>query len=149
MKVEKATLQHLNELVTLFELYRNFYQQPPDANAATVFLKERILKNESEIFISISKLDEVTGFVQLYPLYSSTRMKRVWLLNDLFIHPEHRGKGYSKLLIERAKELCRQTNACSVTLETSKENKIGNLLYLQEGFVLDVRHNFYSWEAGQ
>ena len=68
----------------------------------------------------------MTGFTQLYPLFSSTRMKRYWLLNDLFVNENHRGKGHSKALIESAKELCRETKACGILLETDKTNEIGN-----------------------
>ena len=32
-------------------------------------------------------------------------MKRYWLLNDLFVNVKSRGKGHSKALIEKQKEL--------------------------------------------
>lgn len=142
----KATLLHLDDVSVLFNQYRIFYQKENDIKNCQNFLRERIKNNESEIFISFNKQNAITGFVQLYPLFSSTRMKRLWLLNDLFVLPEFRGQGFSKLLIEKAKELCRQTNACSLALETAKTNVVGNRLYLQEGFVLDREHNYYSWD---
>jgi GNAT superfamily N-acetyltransferase len=82
----------------------------------------------------------------LYPLFSSTRMKRLWLLNDLFVDKEYRGKGVSKQLIAAAKELCKQTNACGLVLETAKKNIVGNDLYPKVGFSLDKEHNYYSWD---
>lgn len=146
-QIIKATLSHLNDVSILFNQYRIFYQKESDIEGAKKFLSERISNNESEIFISLNKQNTITGFAQLYPLFSSTRMKRLWLLNDLFVLPEFRGQGFSKLLIERAKELCWQTNACSLTLETAKTNTIGNHLYLQEGFVVDGEHNYYAWDT--
>jgi GNAT superfamily N-acetyltransferase len=89
----------------------------------------------------------MVGFVLLYPLFSSTRMEKLWLLNDLYVDENHRGKGYSIALINRAKELCKETKACGLMLETSKENAIGNRLYPTTGFTLDKDHNFYSWNA--
>lgn len=85
------------------------------------------------------------GFVQLFPLFSSTRLARYWLLNDLFVHPDQRGKGVSKALIERAKVLSRETNACGMYLETGKDNNIGNKLYPATDFKLMDSVNFYEW----
>ena len=39
-----------------------------------------------------------------------------------------------KLLIESAKELCIETKACGILLETDKTNEIGNQLYPSCGF---------------
>ena len=74
-------------------------------------------------------------------------MKRLWLLNDLFVHRDFRGKGLSKKLIDQAKKLCIETDACELMLETQKANQIGNLLYSKTDFVLDVEHNFYTWSV--
>lgn len=144
MKIKKAELSHLESLNELFDQYRRFYKKTSDLDASRAFLKERIEKNESEIFMAWEG-ENATGFVQLFPLFSSTRMARYWLLNDLFVAPEHRGKGVSKALIERAKTLCRETNACGMYLETGKDNDIGNQLYPATDFKLMDSVNFYEW----
>jgi GNAT superfamily N-acetyltransferase len=145
-KIEQATIKNVDKLAILFDQYRVFYQKSSDLDGAKAFLNERINANESIIFISFGDQNKMTGFTQLYPLFSSTRMKRMWLLNDLFVDPNHRGKGISVALIDRAKELAKQTGACGLMLETSKTNKIGNSLYPKTGFVLDENHNYYSWD---
>ena len=71
-------------------------------------------------------------------------MKRMWLLNDLYVSPEHRGNGISKLLIEAAQSLAQSTEAAGVLLETEKSNEIGNKLYPRMGFELE-ENNFYFW----
>jgi GNAT superfamily N-acetyltransferase len=147
MSVRNATIDDLTPLTLLFEAYRYFYKQPPDPEAAVIFLQERIISKDAEIFVAEGDKGELTGFVQLYPLYSSTRMKKLWLLNDLYVHPVQRGKGISVLLIERAKELCRQTGSAGMLLETAKSNDIGNQLYPRTGFTLDAAHNYYSWDV--
>lgn len=146
IKIEQATIEDVDKLAMLFDQYRVFYQKPTDLSGAKAFLIERINAAESVIFISINESKALTGFTQLYPLFSSTRMKRLWLLNDLFVDPNHRGKGISVALIDRAKELAKQTGACGLLLETAKTNKIGNSLYPKTGFVLDEDHNYYSWD---
>jgi len=143
--IRKVTIQDLEALSLLFDGYRVFYKQGSDIDAAKAFLKARIEKNESVIFVSATKTEQLTGFVQLYPLFSSTRMKRLWLLNDLFVDPTFRGQGISKLLIANCKQLCHDTDACGLLLETAKTNDIGNKLYPSAGFELDSDHNYYCW----
>ena len=145
--VKKAGIEDLDELGHLFNLYRVFYKKESDVDAGRNFLKQRMEKGESEIFVTVDRHGKMTAFTQLYPLFSSTRMKRFWLLNDLFVHPEHRRKGYSVLLIERAKDLCRSTEACGMMLETGKDNKEGNHLYPKTGFKLNEEQNFYTWDV--
>jgi|TARA_R110001599_G_scaffold1889_4_gene9672 GNAT superfamily N-acetyltransferase len=147
MKIEKATLADLEELNELFDGYRVFYEKESDKPASKAFLKERIEQNESVIFISRNNDGIATGFVQLYPLFSSTRMKRFWLLNDLYVNQAYRGQGFSKALIERSKELCLETYACGMMLETAKDNHVGNQLYPATGWSLDKDHNFYTWDV--
>lgn len=146
IRVEQATINHLDGLAILFDQYRIFYEKQSDLIAAQEFLRERIAGNESVIFVSFDEANVMTGFTQLYPLFSSTRMKRLWLLNDLFVAAVFRGKSFSIALIERAKEHCRQTGGCGLILETAKSNTIGNKLYPRAGFQLDQDHHYYSWD---
>ena len=146
MGILKATIADLDSLAEMFDLYRQFYKQSSDLGGAKSFLLERINGNESIIFISKEK-ENYTGFVQCYPIFSSVSMKRLWLLNDLFVRQEFRGKGISKQLIDRCKRLAKETGAKGLMLETDKTNHIGNSLYPKEGFVLNTSSNFYLWLA--
>ena len=143
--IREANINDLNPLSTIFDHYRIFYHKESDVTAVSDFLFQRMNNKESTIFIAMED-DKIIGFVQLYPLFSSTRMKRLLLLNDLFVAENHRGKGVSTLLIERSKTLCREVDACGLMLETAKSNTIGNILYPKTGFVLDEEHNYYSWD---
>ena len=146
MNIRKGTINDLEELVLLFDDYRVFYKMPSDIECARTFLSNRILQNESEILVAEFE-NKLIGFVQLYPLFSSTRMKKLWLLNDLFVNPKYRNKGISIALIEEAKKLCINTNACGMMLETAKSNIVGNNLYPKTGFELDKDHNYYEWSV--
>jgi GNAT superfamily N-acetyltransferase len=145
--IRKAKIDDLKQLSELFDKYRVFYEKDSNVNAAEIFLHERIHNNESEIFVDETDEKILTGFVQLYPIFSSTRMKKLWLLNDLFVLPNYRGKGISLQLIDSAKKMASDTNAVGVILETAKSNSIGNSLYLKTGFSIDDEHNYYSWDV--
>ena len=142
----KATIDDLSQLAQLFDEYRMFYHKSSDISGAEQFISERLENRDSEIFV-VEEDGKLGGFVQLYPLFSSTRMKRYWLLNDLYVNSNSRGKGYSKVLIEEAKVLCRTSDSCGMYLETRKENMIGNQLYPSAGFKKYDEVNFYEWEV--
>lgn len=146
IRIIQAQQEHLVDLAPLFQAYRVFYRKSPATAQELTFLKERLEQGDSTIFLALSGTQAV-GFTQLYPLFSSTQMKRLWLLNDLYVAADFRGQQISKQLIDRAKQLARDTNAAGLSLETEKNNLIGNQLYPATGFVADEAHHFYFWET--
>ena len=119
--MRKIGIEDVPTVAELFNQYRMFYQMESDLLKAEAFLSERINNNDSMIFVAKSRDGIVMGFVQLYPLFSSTRMKRLWLLNDLFVEPKFRGMKISDMLIDRAKQLAKETNAAGLILETPNQ----------------------------
>lgn len=142
--IKKAVLEDLSQAAELFNLYRIFYRQQPDLEKGKAFLKDRMLNNESEIFL-LWVNNHAVGFVQLYKLFHYTKLQKQWLLSDLFVHPDYRGHGFSVALIDRSKQWCTETGACGLMLETEKTNDIGNHLYPRCGFEYDGLHNYYYW----
>jgi GNAT superfamily N-acetyltransferase len=148
IEIRKAVMDDITQLAVLFDLYRVFYEKSSDIAGSTFFLSERLQKGESELFVASNEEGVLVGFVQLYPIFSSTRMTRLWLLNDLFVLEAFRSRGISIQLINRAKQLVAETGACGMYLETAKSNVIGNRLYPRTDFVLDLDHNYYYWSNG-
>jgi ribosomal protein S18 acetylase RimI-like enzyme len=72
-------------------------------------------------------------------------MKRLWLLNDLFVAPAFRGRGISVALIEKAKTFSKETASCGLLLETAKSNLTANNHYVKTGFTVDNEHHYYFW----
>ena len=144
VQIREAKLSDLENLSDLFNSYRMFYGKKSDLKVANEFLRSRIENKDSKIFVCDLN-NELSGFVQLYPIFSSTRVSKYWLLNDLFVDIKKRGKGYSKLLIDRSKELVIESKACGMMLETEKSNDIGNMLYPSTGFKKNKLSNFYEW----
>jgi GNAT superfamily N-acetyltransferase len=146
MTIREAVPEDIAQLSSLFDGYRVFYHKDSDVQAAGDFLSQRIRNKDAVLFVAEDASKQLAGFVQLYPLFSSTRMKRLWLLNDLFVAPAFRGTGISIALIEKAKTLCIESGSCGMLLETAKSNVPGNQLYPKTGFSLDTDHNYYTWE---
>ena len=148
MKIIQPTNDLLEIVSILFNDYRIFYRKNSDPEGARNFISKRLTNQDSVIFLAMEETAPspyYTGFVQLYPLFSSTRMAKLWLLNDLYVKPEFRGRQIGKALIERSKELARDTDACGLMLETEKSNIIGNNLYPATDFELIDGSNFYFW----
>ncbi|MEM9885636.1 MAG: GNAT family N-acetyltransferase [Bacteroidota bacterium] len=146
MNIRTATTRDLRSLALLFDAYRVFYRKETDVEAAEIFVAARLQAKDSKIYVAENAEGDLVAFVQLYPLFSSTLMQRLWLLNDLYVAPDFRGAGIAAQLIERAKQLVRETAACGMYLETEKSNEIGNYLYPKTGFKLNKNANFYEWD---
>ena len=82
MKFRTANINDLEQVSILFDDYRVFYEKPTDVEASKHFISERIKNHESIIIVAEAENGNLVGFTQLYPIFSSTRLKRLWLLND-------------------------------------------------------------------
>ena len=142
MSIRKATLNELNSLADLFNSYRGFYQQDSDMEGAKAFLKERLLNEDSVVFMAFDESDPV-GFVQLYPTFSSVSMKRSWVLNDLYVNKAARKKGFGEKLIKKAIEFAEETGAKGVSLETGHDNVAAQSLYEKIGFKKESNYFYY------
>jgi ribosomal protein S18 acetylase RimI-like enzyme len=88
------------------------------------------------------------GFTQLYPLFSSVRMRPTWRLNDLFVAREARGRGVARALMAAAEAHARSTGAAWVDLETETSNAAAQALYDGLGWARDTEHVYFSREVG-
>ncbi|HEY7124121.1 MAG TPA: GNAT family N-acetyltransferase [Ktedonobacterales bacterium] len=150
----QATLADLDALLPLFLGYRLFYKHQPEEARAREYLRERIERQESVIFLAwqprpcfegqAGPTTQAVGFTQLFPLFSSDAMKRFWLLNDLFVAPEARHKGVGKLLLERARSFAEGTQAAGLMLQTAIDNFPAQALYESLGWKRD--EHFYVYE---
>lgn len=142
MIIQKATLNELESLTELFDLYRLFYEQESDLDGAREFLRARIENDESVIFIAFEQENPI-GFVQLYPSFSSVGMKRLWVLNDLYVKKSARKNGAGEQLIQTAIQFAGETGAKGVLLETGKENVTAQRLYEKIGFHKESNFFYY------
>jgi len=148
MILNKATIKDLDLITPLFDLYRQFYKQSSDPDSAKEFLCARIDNNESVIFWALDENNiSGMGFVQLYPIFSSVGMKRLWLLNDLYVHTDYRKMGVGEALMEKAREFAVETKAKGIILETEKTNAQAQNLYDKLGYKRDKDHYYFYLET--
>jgi GNAT superfamily N-acetyltransferase len=143
--IRKATANHIDDISPLFDKYRIFYKQESDLNAAKEFLLDRIQKGESVIYLAYSD-DNPVGFTQLYTTFSSVSLQPVYILNDLYVTKNQRGKGIGEKLLNKAKELCVSKKYKGLALETGIENPAQEL-YEKLGWKKDTDCFHYFWAS--
>ena len=131
--IRRATLDDLDAIAPLFDAYRRFYAQAGDVERARAFLHERLSRNESVVLLALQG-DTPAGFTQLYPIFSSVRTARTWLLNDLFVADTARRGGVARALLDAAADFAREQGAAGLMLETMRDNAPARALYVAAGW---------------
>jgi len=137
IRIVRAERKDLDDLVPLFDAYRQFYGQRSDLAAARAFLRDRIERDESVIYLAYTKPREAVGFTQLYPSFSSISLRPLWILNDLYVRSDVRRGGVGRALLERARQHAIETAAKGLVLSTGVTNKAAQTLYESCGWQRD------------
>ncbi|MFK3796808.1 MULTISPECIES: GNAT family N-acetyltransferase [unclassified Pseudomonas] len=145
MRIIQATLEHLDLLTPLFVKYREFYGELPYPDSSRGFLEKRLKREESVIYLAFPDDDDsrLLGFCQLYPSYSSLSLKRVWILNDIYVAEDARRQLVADHLMQKAKKMARETQAVRMRVSTSANNEVAQKVYESIGFKEDTQFKNY------
>ncbi|MDH4583103.1 GNAT family N-acetyltransferase [Pseudomonas sp. BN415] len=145
MRIVQATLEHLDLLCPLFVKYREFYGELPFPESSRKFLEKRLSRKESVIYLAFPDDDDtrLLGFCQLYPSFSSLSLKRVWILNDIYVAEDARRQLVADRLLQTAKKMARETNAVRMRVSTSVSNEVAHKVYESIGFHEDAEFKNY------
>lgn len=142
--LRQAALSDLDELVPLFDAYRQFYGRASDVDAVRAFLLARFNHGESVLFLA--REDHVAiGFAQLYPSFSSVSLARTFILNDLFVAAQARRKGAGSKLLAAAVEFAITVGAVRISLSTATTNDAAQALYQAAGWARDEQFLVYQF----
>ena len=123
-----ATASDISAVASLFDLYRQFYEQAPDHALATAFIHDRVTKNESVIVVAEAQ-GVIVGFCQLYPTFCSVEAKPIYTLYDLFVAQSARKLGAGSALLLAAEQHALQNGFARMDLTTAKTNLPAQALY--------------------
>ena len=143
MNVIRATSTDVPLAAPLFAAYREFYGEPYDVEAATVFLTERLEREESIVLLAVDG-DTAVGFTQIYPAFSSTRLAPIWILNDLFVSEDSRGSGAVDALLDTAAKLGHEAGAIAIELATAHTNLRAQSVYVRHAYEPDGKYRHYE-----
>jgi len=148
MKIFRAGRDNVDQLAVLFDLYRQFYEQDADLEACRRFIGDRIGNKESVVLVAESQEGRLLGFTQVYHSFCSVAMDRIIYLYDLYVHPDARGTGLGRALMNAATDYARSQGASRLQLETAHSNIIGQNLYESLGYEKDEEFYTYHLELG-
>lgn len=134
-RIEPATLDDLPALVdlvmSLLLIEKDF---EPDRNKQKHGLR-LILEQPNRGRIFVLRTDHaLIGMVNLQFTISTAEGGMVLLLEDLIIHPEHRGQGYGTRLIEYVLDFARKKDFRRITLLTDRISEESQRFFQRFGF---------------
>ena len=147
MEIIRINNKQVDLVADLFDKYRVFYKKESDIESGKQFIQARLDNNESVIFVALdTDKSTVVGFTQLYPTYSSVRVVKNWILNDLYVAKEYRKQGIGEKLIQTAMNFAKENNSKFVQLSTAVDNYTAQSLYEQIGFKKqEPETDFYTY----
>ena len=146
MIVRPAQPTDLDPLAHLFDLYRQFYRQPPDAALARRFIADRLTNKDSVLFVASVDGKDLAGFTQLYPTLCSVSAAKIYVLYDLFVAPSARRHGLARILMVHAEAHARHSGAVRLELATARANIAAQTLYESLGWERDEVFYRYNLE---
>ena len=135
--ISRAGPADLDALALLFDAYRQFYGQASDVPRARDWLRSRLRVGESVVLLA-RRGGAMLGFVQLYPMFSSVRTAKTWILNDLYVDANARRGGIARSLLDAAAKFAREDGAAGISLETTQDNAAARALYRAAGWNEDA-----------
>jgi ribosomal protein S18 acetylase RimI-like enzyme len=142
LTIRTAAIGDLDGLVPLFDAYRTFFTKRPDLEVSRTFLSARIEREESVILAAFED-KACSGFLQLYPLFSSWYCRRQWFLSDLYVEPRFRERGVGKRLVRACLDYADKTDARAVLVELPLSEPHLVRFYERLGFSKDGVFDLY------
>jgi len=133
MLIREAHNQDIDQLVAIEELC---YDQPWPREAF-----EEEIERDDNAGVGIIAEDEglVVGFL------TGMAVVDEFYLHNLAVHPDFRGRGIGRGLLEAAESLCSQRDFRRILLEVREDNEAARQLYLGLGFeAAGTRNDYYG-----
>ena len=142
--VQSFSEKYIDQFVNVVEEYRRFCGFNVSPEATKDFFNKLHTEMRAVTFIAISERDEVMGFINLYPSYSTLSLRKIWILNDLGVSSKYRRLGVAQALIKKSIEFAKESDAIRIELKTAKTNLNAQKLYSEIGFQIDQGNIYYS-----
>lgn len=137
-----ASFDDAAAIAPLLNQYRQFYGEVSDLARSLAFIRQRFTLGESIIIVAELN-NEVIGFTQLFPSFSSVTLERLWILNDLYVEVSGRKKGVGLALLNAAKFFAQETSAKQLFIEGADDNPRARNLYTKFGFIENTAYHYY------
>ena len=134
-RVEMATLDDLPALTELvMDLFSTSGDFMPDREIQERGLRLILEQPSRGRIVVLRNDDRIFGMVNMLFTISTARGGFVILMEDVVIHPRHRGQGYGTMLLDHVVEFAKQKRFLRITLLTDKISAESQEFFRKQGF---------------
>jgi GNAT superfamily N-acetyltransferase len=107
LKIRPAKIQEVGEVLHLIQDLAIYEKAPEQVEAIEEDLLNTIFASDPRVFCDLVEVDgQIAGMAIWFLNYSTWQAKHGIYLEDLFIKPEYRGRGYGKALLKHLAKIC-------------------------------------------
>ena len=107
MKIRPAKREEVGEVLQLIQDLATYEKAPDQVEASSDDLLNTIFAKEPKVFCDLVEVDgQIAGMAIWFLNYSTWQAKHGIYLEDLYIKPEFREKGYGKALLKHLAQIC-------------------------------------------
>jgi GNAT superfamily N-acetyltransferase len=134
-RVEMATLDDLPALTELvMDLFSRSGDFMPDREVQERGLRLILEQPNRGRIVVVRNEDRIFGMVNMLFTISTARGGFVILMEDVVIHPLHRGQGYGTMLVDHVIEFAKKKRFLRITLLTDKISAESQEFFRKQGF---------------
>ena len=107
MKIRPAKREEVGEVLQLIQDLATYEKAPDQVEASRDDLLNTIFAKEPKVFCDLVEVDgQIAGVAIWFLNYSTWQAKHGIYLEDLYIKPEFRARGYGKALLKHLAQIC-------------------------------------------
>ena len=107
MIIRPAKSEEVGEVLQLIQDLATYEKAPEQVEASEEDLLNTIFAIDPRVFCDLVEVDgQIAGMAIWFLNYSTWQAKHGIYLEDLFIKPEYRGRGYGKALLKHLAKIC-------------------------------------------
>ena len=107
MKIRPAKREEVGEVLQLIQDLATYEKAPDQVEASRDNLLNTIFAKEPRVFCDLVEVDgQIAGMAIWFLNYSTWQAKHGIYLEDLYIKPEFRARGYGKALLKHLAQIC-------------------------------------------
>jgi GNAT superfamily N-acetyltransferase len=107
LKIRPAKREEVGEVLQLIQDLATYEKAPDQVEASRDDLLNTIFAKEPRVFCDLVEVDgQIAGMAIWFLNYSTWQAKHGIYLEDLYIKPEFRAKGYGKALLKHLAQIC-------------------------------------------
>ena len=109
MKIRPAERKEVGAVLQLIHDLAHYEKAPNEVEATEKELLSTIFSEDPKVFCDVAEVDgDIAGMAIWFLNYSTWQGKHGIYLEDLFIKPEYRGRGYGKALLQHLAKICEE-----------------------------------------